>query len=70
MYTTSTFKIKALYLVTFVQLVYTTVEVQVMVYTVLAYSYYVGFYDALMMHFNFKFTPTNISNYSCHMKPV
>ena len=49
MYTTLTFMTEMLLFVTYVQLFYATGKVTVMVYTALAYSYYVIFYDVLQL---------------------
>ena len=60
MLTTPTFITETLHLVACVQLFQTIVEVKVMAYTGLIYTYWVGFYD----------TPTMNNDYSCHMKAV
>ena len=46
-----------------------TAKVKVTVYTVLAYSYQVGFYDT-HQYFNVNAMPINDTNYSCHIKAI
>ena len=60
MLTTHTFITETFHLVACVQLFQTIVEVKVMAYTGLIYTYWVGFYD----------TPTMDNDYSCHIKAV
>ena len=44
-----------------------TIKAKVMAYTVLVYSYKVGFYDT----YQYTMTmPTNDTDYSCHIKTV
>ena len=60
MLTTPTFITETLHLVACVQLFQTIVEVKVMAYTGLIYTYWVGFYD----------TPTMDNDYGCHIRAV